>query len=92
MIQSMVKHMVERVEMNVVMLMAGIKKRAYVGEFVRSVDGELSDLRRETVSELQARPRQVLHVGSLCSRSALQVSAATVCTTQLEHREYDNSH
>ena len=35
MIQSMAKHMVEKVEMNVVMLMAGIKKRADV-EFVRA--------------------------------------------------------
>ena len=54
MIQSMVKHMVEKVEMNVVMLMAGIKKRAYVDEFVRNVDDELSDLRHEIVSEATA--------------------------------------
>ena len=48
--------------MNVVIMMAGIEKRAYVDEFVRNVDGELSDLRCEIVSELQARPLQVLHV------------------------------
>ena len=29
----------ERGEMNTAMLMAGIKKRAYVDEFVRNVDG-----------------------------------------------------
>ena len=77
--------------MNVVMLMAGTKKRAYVDEFVRNVDGELSDLRGEIVSLVQARPSQVLHVGSLL-RSAHQVSAAIVCTTQLKHREHDDSH
>ena len=77
--------------MSVVMLMAGIKKRACVDEFVRNIDGEMSDLRREILSEVQARPRQVLHVGSLRRRSADQVSAAMVCTTQLEHREHDDS-
>ena len=57
---------------------------------VRNVDGELSGLRREKVSEVQARPRQVLHVGSLRKRSAQQVAAATVCATLLEHREHDD--
>ena len=51
-IQSMMKHRVEKVEMNVAMLTAVIEKRAAdVDVFERNVDDELSDLRCETVSE-----------------------------------------
>ena len=45
MIQSMMKHIVEKVETNIAMLTAGIEKRADVDEFIRYVDEELSDLR-----------------------------------------------
>ena len=50
MIQNMMKHMVEKVEMNTAMLTADIEERADVDER-KNVDDELSDLRRETVSE-----------------------------------------
>ena len=66
--------------------MAGIKKRADVDEFVRNVDGELSDLQCEIVSELQARPRQVLHVGSLRSSSSNIVSTVTATDIDLDKR------
>ena len=41
--------------------------------------------------EKRARPSSPT-CRSLRRRSAHQVSAATVCTTQLEHREYDDRH
>ena len=86
MIQSLAKHMVEKVERNVLMMMVGIKKRADVDEFVRNVDGELSDLQCEIVSKLQARPRQVLHVGSLRSSSSNIVSTVTATDIDLDKR------
>ena len=55
-IQSMLKHMVEKVEMNTAMLTADIEERADQDERRRNVDDELSDLRRETVSGRQQSP------------------------------------
>ena len=43
--------MVEKVEMNVAMLTAGIDKRADGDESVRNVDGKLGDLQCEIVSD-----------------------------------------
>ena len=56
-IQSMLKHMVEKVEMNTAMLAADIEERADQDECRRNVDDEFSDLRRETVSGRQQSPR-----------------------------------
>ena len=49
-----------RVVKNIAMPMAGIEKRADVDEFTQNVGGELSDLRREIVSE-RASSRQDRH-------------------------------
>ena len=43
--------MVEKVEMNVAMLTAGVEKRADGDGFMWNVDGKLSDLRCEIVSD-----------------------------------------
>ena len=50
-IQSMMKHRVEKVEMNIAMLTADIEERADVDEWRQGVDDELRDLRREIASE-----------------------------------------
>jgi len=59
MIQSMMRHMEEKAERNIAMLMAGIEKRADVDGFMQKVDDKLSDLRCEIVSE-RASSRQEL--------------------------------
>ena len=81
MIQSMAKHMVEKVEMNVVMLMTGIKKRADVDEFVRNVDGELSDVR---VSASCKHDRVRSYMSEACAGGALTKSRQQQCATQLD--------
>ena len=78
--------MVEKVEMKLVMLTAGVEKRAYVDEFVRNVDGELSDLRSEIVSDGE-RDRVKSYMSEACAGGALTRSQQQQCTTQLEHRE-----
>ena len=63
-IQGMMKHTVETVEMDIAMLTAGIEKRAEFDGFMRKVDDELSDLRCEIVSERASSRQDGHHRGS----------------------------
>ena len=102
-IQSMMKHTVEKVEMNVAMLTAGIEKRADVRlsasheTAVVNMDMKLHSAwtPRTSVPSSQrwrARPCQVLHVGSLAQEERPpELVSSSVCVTQLEHREHDYS-
>ena len=64
MIQSMMKHMARKGEMNTTMLTADIEERASVDECRQNVDDELSDLRRETASERASSRQDGHHRGS----------------------------
>ena len=76
-IQSMMKHMVEKVEMHTAVLTADIEERAGVDECRQNIDDELSDLRREAVSELDSSRQDGHHRGSAGSEHRPQHDIST---------------
>ena len=78
--------MVEKVELNIAMMTAGIEKRA--DEFTRNVDDELSDLRCEIVSE-RASNRHDITEAQPGVNTNLNTTSPQTCRANCDAQETD---